>query len=252
MYKESNYVRGIVLIWDVLADPYFDFKQFRVEHDCSSMKVGTDSVVLGCLVNLVGTEQHILDIGTGCGLLALMMAQRSNALIDAVEIDEQSVNQALGNFKSSPWQDRLTVYLKRIQDFKSPVGYDFILSNPPYFGAASNFRIDQPTRRTARHNSQLTQQELCISVNRLLKDTGSFWMILPVEEALSFEILAGSMNLYLNQELLVHSRAGFPVIRKVQEYRRSTKNKVTSDLILYDDTGNRSDQYKQLSKEFYL
>lgn len=115
-----------------MSKAYFEFKQFKVYHDKCAMKVGTDGLLLGTLTDCSKAAQ-ILDIGAGTGLIALILAQRSDAIIDAIEIDDDASEQAKSNFDFSPWSDRLTCFHSSVFDFTTEKKYDVIVSNPPYF-----------------------------------------------------------------------------------------------------------------------
>lgn len=131
-----------------MPNPYFSFKQFTVYHDRCAMKVGTDGVLLGAWADVV-SARNILDIGTGTGLISLMMAQRCNARIRAVDIDADAVEQARGNVAASPWQDRIEVELQDICHFTSETLFDVIVSNPPYF--TDSLKCPGKQRNIARH-----------------------------------------------------------------------------------------------------
>ncbi|MFM2293328.1 MAG: hypothetical protein RIS29_3141, partial [Bacteroidota bacterium] len=140
-----------------MANPFFRFKQFTVFHDRCAMKVGIDGVLLGCWTNVADTSM-VLDIGTGTGLIALMIAQRTDAHIDAIDIDEGAFEQAMINVQASPWSSRLNVVLSSLQDFVSDKKYDLIVSNPPYF--INSLKNPDEQRTTARHTDSLTHEEL--------------------------------------------------------------------------------------------
>ena len=171
----------------------FKFKQFTVSHENSAMKVGTDSVLLGCLA-VNKKAQHALDIGTGSGLLALMMAQQSEAQIKAVEINQEACIDASFNFKHSSWANRIELFNKPIQTFceNNYLNYfDWILSNPPYFEEEENFEIQTDSRKTARQNTSLSFKDLLAAIAYLLNSNGMAAMVLPctVSKAIKAQIL---------------------------------------------------------------
>ena len=166
----------------------FRFRQFVVAHDRCAMRVNTDAVLLGawCPLPDEAPEPRILDIGTGSGVIALMLAQRcSSAHITAIDIDEPSVIQARENFLASPWPDRLTAQHISLQDFTLPLkggrgdSYNLILSNPPYFRNA--LRNPDPRRSDARHTDTLSFDELCRCSAELLADDGILALVLPAD-----------------------------------------------------------------------
>ncbi len=237
-----------------MASAYFDFKQFRVNHQHCAMKVGTDSVVLGAIIPLIGSEQTILDIGTGSGLLALMLAQRSNAQIDAIEIDEAACEQARENFENSPWNNRLQASQISLQGFQKIIGiqYDLIISNPPYFEAGKNYSIHDLQRSKARHDGDLPFVDLVSGVMNLLKETGHFWLILPVDEAINFKAIAHSQKLFLSAQIEIVPRAGMPVKRVVQGYTKKLVVEKMSSQILMTSNHSKTESYFDLTKDFYL
>jgi tRNA1Val (adenine37-N6)-methyltransferase len=153
----------------------FRFKQFSVDDSKCAMKVGTDAVLLGAWADVTCAET-ILDIGTGCGLIALMAAQRSNAHITAIDIDESTTLQSKENFLSSPWHDRLEAI--HIEQFQPDYLFDLIICNPPFFKNALKTPFHE--RNLARHNDSLSFESLVSHVNILLSENGKFFFILPV------------------------------------------------------------------------
>ena len=190
----------------------FRFKQFTVEDDLSSMRIGTDAILLGAWAE-PGLENSILEIGTGCGVISLMLAQKSDAFITAIDIDEDSVNQAEANFRLSPWSDRLTVSLISLQELSSSPEkkFDCIITNPPFF--IDSLKPPDIKRSQAKHNASLGQKDLLDGVLHLLKDDGCFLLILPSEEHRIFSVLAETAGLFLQKEMNVKPKTGKPVNR---------------------------------------
>lgn len=205
------------------------------------MKVGTDAVLLGAWVN-VGDAKTILDIGTGCGVVALMLAQRSNATIDAVEPDQNSADQAKENFDLSPWKNRLRVFNKPIQDFETG-DYDLIVSNPPFF---SNSLLPPKTpRQNARHTETLSFDNLLsVATNKRLA------IILPTVEGELFRGKAQAYGLYCNRRLAFFSRRHKPQERWLMEFSPLETEMVNETLVLYDEKEKWSTDYASLVKEF--
>ena len=174
----------------------FQFKQFSVQHDRCAMKVGTDGVLLGAWTP-ADNPASILDIGAGCGLIALQLAQRSSAMvIDAVEIDAEAYEQCATNFEASPWGDRLFCYHAAIQEFASEweETYDLIVSNPPFY--TENFKSEDEKRDQARFEDALPFQHLLVCASHLLNDTGVFSTIIPHKEEDAFLSLAEENGLF--------------------------------------------------------
>jgi tRNA1Val (adenine37-N6)-methyltransferase len=238
-----------------MASDYFDFKQFRVYHDLCAMKVGTDSVVLGSIIPISGKENKILDIGTGSGVLALMMAQRSpNAQIDAIELDEAAFQQALNNFIESKWKDRLCAKHFSIQEYANQAKptYDIIVCNPPYFKLGSNFSIDDKQRSQARHDADLPFMDLAFCVKNLLEENGQFWLILPFTEANLFIEIAVRNGFFLNVEISIFPKPNKPVKRLIMGFGLKDVGCHKEDFFIHDNNGNPSPEYVEASKDFYL
>jgi tRNA1Val (adenine37-N6)-methyltransferase len=188
-----------------MPNPYFSFKQFTVYHDRCAMKVGTDGVLLGAWADVV-SARNILDIGTGTGLISLMMAQRCNARIRAVDIDADAVEQARGNVAASPWQDRIEVELQDICHFTSETLFDVIVSNPPYF--TDSLKCPGKQRNIARHTDFLDFDKLAGSAARLLHPEGVFSVIIPADGKESFLMAATRYGLHLSHQTFIHTKPG--------------------------------------------
>jgi len=230
---------------------HFRFKKFTVAHGGSTMKVGTDAVLLGAWVN-VDQAQTILDVGTGNGTIALMLAQRSSddASIAAVEIEAAEVMQTKENFKSSPWYDKVHLHHTSIQNFFPEIKYDLIVSNPPYFNDSQ--RPPDAKRHQARHTVTLSYQELIDAVLRLLKNDGRFNVILPFTEGLQFIELAGSVGLFCSRQHSFRTRAEKPIERWLLEFSKHQTDKETGEILLYDADQKWSEGYITLTADFYL
>jgi tRNA1Val (adenine37-N6)-methyltransferase len=231
----------------------FTFKQFTVKQQNSAMKIGTDSVLLGCLVE-VEYAQQILDIGTGTGILALMCAQRSSATIDAVEIDEQAALEADYNFKKSKWSNRLNLHHQPLQTFVNTCVclYDVIISNPPYFIKNSNFSIEDEQRSKARHDADLPLNDLAKYARQLLKDEGSFWLILPTQEAQLFQNYASEAGFFLKQRTLLFSKANKSSNRVIQQWCKHQTTTTNNSFVIYEPNGEPTLAYKKIAQEFYI
>lgn len=234
-----------------MSNSFFKFKQFIINQDKCAFKVGTDGVILGAYANLDGAKT-ILDIGTGTGLIALMAAQRSDALIYAIEPDELSFEQARENFAASVWTDRITVNKTRIQDyFPRNMYFDKIISNPPFFVDS----LKNPDNRlaVARHNDSLPFGEFIEGIGRLLTPEGSFETILPVKESAKLVELATKSGLFPCRVLHIKANPTSKVIRKIINFKNTLENCIEEELII--DNGQRycyTERYKELTKDFYL
>ena len=235
-----------------MATPYFKFKQFIVQHDRSSLKVGTDAVLLGAWAD-VSDAKKILDIGTGSGVIALMLAQRSHAQIDAIDIDEESFKQATENFSSSPWSDKLSAFNISLKNFEAAATtkYDLIVSNPPYF--TDSYKPTDPQRFSARHNDQLPITELADEVSKLLSAEGKFCVILPVKEAGQLVLALRSSQIFPQKELWVYSFTGKEVFRKLILFGRTEIFCTRNELTIETAPGQGySREYIELTREYYL
>ena len=177
---------------------YFQFKQFLIRQNKSAMKVGTDGVLLGAWSD-VSNAGNILDIGTGTGLIAIMLAQRSEAKITGVEIEIQAAQEAKENAENSPWHDRINIIHQTFQKYasKTTEKFDTIVSNPPYFTKA--VKNKQVEKSLARHNHLLPFNELLIGVSEILTEDGKLSMILPATEAIEFMNQAKNYGLFLSR-----------------------------------------------------
>jgi tRNA1Val (adenine37-N6)-methyltransferase len=234
-----------------MPNQYFRFKQFAIRQENSAMKVGTDGVLLGAWAN-IGEAKRILDVGTGTGLIALMMAQRSNAIVDAVEIDEPSANQAKENVKNSRWSDRVTVYQEAFQDFakKSTQKYDLIVSNPPYF--IQSLKSPEVARAVARHTDLLPYSDLLDGISNLLAKGGRFAGIFPYVEGNVFVAEASVYGLYCNKRVSVLGKTQGAIKRIMLEFSQERLPLVQERLAIRDIDSEYSAEYINLTKDFYL
>ena len=227
----------------------FRFKQFAVEQEDVAMKVGTDGVLLGAWADCEGAKR-ILDIGTGTGVIALMLAQRnSQAAIHAVEIDEAATRRARSNFDMSPWAERLTVENCAVQEFVPSEKFDLIISNPPYF--VDSLRCPDDKRTTARHTQDLTFEELDKAVCRVLAESGRFALILPTAE---FDKYLAITRLHLVRRCDMHPTTGAAVKRVMAELSKHASAEITRENITIEkeQRGDYTDEYRALTKDFYL
>lgn len=232
-------------------DKQFHFKQFSVRHDRSGMKVGTDGVLLGAWVNTTNAKL-ILDIGTGTGVIALMMAQRtpSATTIEAIEMDEPAFQDAAENFASSPWRDRLMLHHGLMQGFASEKQYDLIVSNPPYF--INGYKPPNDQRIVARHSESMSFQDLLNTAKKFIAETGRLSVILPVTEGLQFLDLAAQSGFHCSRKWSFRTRKEKPVERFLLEFSRIKSETEEGEILLYRTGEEWSDGYRSLTGEFYL
>lgn len=231
----------------------FRFKKFSVEHDRSSMKVGTDGVLLGVAVDVDGATK-ILDAGTGCGVIALILAQRCSAKITAMDIDKLSAEEAAENFRNSPWADRLVALQESLQAHAlfGADQYDVIVSNPPFF--QNSLKNPDEKKMRARHNDALPFDELLESSARLLKPEGSLWVILPLTESQVFHEIAKQNGFLIEYRMLIHPKPGREANRRILKLtRQQNRQKQNSQsLIIRREDRAFTDEYRKLTADFYL
>jgi len=234
-----------------MSENTFRFRQFTVHQDKCAMKVGTDAVLLGSWLQ-PESASRILDIGTGTGLIALMLAQRSIADIDAIDIDGGAYSQAKENFRISPWFNRLYIHQESLQNFASNCEkrYELIVSNPPYFHHAS--KPPEESRSTARHNETLPYIELIDGVKKLLTDDGVFGVILPFKEGMEFMDLAQSHGLFCHRLARVKTVADKPEKRLLMEFNQHFGLLNEEEIVIQDDDHSFSNQYVELTRDYYI
>lgn len=233
-----------------MANPFFTFKKFSVRHDRCAMKVGTDGVLLGAWTNVANSRQ-VLDIGTGTGLIALMLAQRSDRTqITAVDIDSDAVLQASENIIASPWRHRIEVLQKDICTYVGDILFDTIVSNPPYF--SNSLKCVDLQRNTARHTDTLTASSLLSKVADLLTPEGCFSVIIPSGQTDEFIQLANVQGLYPSRLTQVITRPGLPPKRSLLEFQKKRQDYTTNELIIELERHVYSKDYIALTKDFYL
>ncbi|WP_224487734.1 tRNA1(Val) (adenine(37)-N6)-methyltransferase [Robertkochia flava] len=232
----------------------FRFKQFTIHQDRCAMKVGTDGVLLGAWAVTAHRPGAILDIGAGTGLVALMLAQRSDAgLIDALEVDDDAFEQCVQNFEASPWNDRLFCYHAGWDEFVDEMDdtYDLIVSNPPFY--SSEYTAEEENRARARSNFALPFDELISGVPKFLNPGGRFCMVAPYAEEANILNLAADQGLYPHRLLRVRGHAEAPLKRTFFDFstvKLSTPQ--TGELIIEIGRHEYTDAYIALTKDFYL
>ena len=236
-----------------MSNTYFKFKQFTIYQDKCAMKVGTDGVLLGAWADCNSTTQ-VLDIGTGTGLIALMIAQRSTAFIDAIEIDEQSCNQAKQNVEKSPWRNRINITNSSFQEYhlNCKKKYDLIITNPPYF--SNSLQASNKERTLARHNFSLSFNDLFIGVSVLLTNKGLFSLIIPTDQYKEVNNLVNSINLYIKRILWVKPTIQKSPKRVLLEYSLLQSQQIIEDELTIEEFQRHkySDAYIKLTRDFYL
>ncbi len=233
----------------------FTFQQFDIKQTRSAMKVGTDGIIVGAWAKPQATATKVLDIGAGTGLIALMLAQRfQSTQIEAIEIDADAAAEAKENFSRSLFSSRLRLINADFKEFSRDCDtqYDLVVSNPPYFDGS--YKSTDTQRTAARHRDSLPFEELIEGVLRVLTPTiGRFVVILPAKDAEYFIDLATSKDLVCTRQLRVRSRASKEIKRVVAQFSISATETLKIDsLTIMDNENNYTEEFKELTKEFYL
>ena len=241
----------------------FYFKYFSIHQEGVAMRVNTDGVLLGAWVCLPRHTEapKVLDIGTGSGVIALMLAQRLSASnqfqnfgIDAVEPHRPSAQTAQKNFDGSPWVSHLRLFKTTLQEYATTprtFGYDLILSNPPYF--EDSLRPPEYDRRLVRHTDSLSHTELLQDVADLLDFSGCFGVILPTAQQKNFIGMAISVGLHLRRETMLYTLPKKSPKRVLMEFIKQEEPTVSDSIVIHEvDDKSYSAAYKELTKDFYL
>ncbi len=230
---------------------FFQFKQFSLAQENCSMKVGTDGILLGAWADVRNVET-ILDIGTGTGLIALMLAQRSSAEIHAVEVDEAAWKQASENIDSSPWKDRVKAHHDAIQDFSklSRLSFDLVVSNPPFF--SGGVFSENKAKNDVRHTIKLPNGDLLNAARNLMSKEGRFCVILPVLEGLRFKEMAKNYGLYCTKTLEVFPTPDKKANRLLMQFEKEEKDVEENQHIIWESQDVYTQEQINLTKDFYL
>lgn len=237
-----------------MSNPYFKFKQFTVYHDLCAMKVGIDGVLLGAWTPVDNNIQNILDIGTGSGLIALMLAQRTvEARIDAIDIDDGAFLQSKININNSAWKDRINTHQISLQNYatKTVTSYDLIVSNPPYF--IQSLKSADESRTKARHTDTLNHKSLLQEAIKILKKTGRICLILPVTEGLQCVKYAKGLSLSCYQCIYIHPTPTHEAKRVLLEFGfNDIETRISSLEIETNQRHLYSESFTSIVKQFYL
>jgi tRNA1Val (adenine37-N6)-methyltransferase len=235
-----------------IDDRPFHLKQFSLHHHRSSMKVGTDSLLLGIWTMPENTHQ-ILDIGSGCGILSLLMAARSSAQVDAIELDRASYEEASENFRNSPFNDRMNIFHEDFRIFarQSNRKYDLLISNPPFF--INDKRASKQVRSNARHGDKLNYEELCSGAVRLMDTSGRLCLVLPYEESRTFVQIAEKHGLHIRKKMLVFPKRGWPPNRVNLELTfKKCREPVIERFIIREENNAFTRQYIDFFKRYLI
>lgn len=232
----------------------FNFKQFSIEQDRTAMKIGTDGVLLGAWSPIPENCYSVLDIGTGTGIIALMIAQRCDAKqIDALEIDEDAYEQATENFENSPWDDRLFCFHAGLDELidEPEDEYDLIISNPPFY--TENFKSDNEQRDLARFEESMPFEMLIEAADLLLSENGIFSLVIPFKEEENFLALAKEYELFPMKITRIKGNPTTEVKRSLLAFQRFSTTEIEIDeLIIETERHVYTEEYIALTKDFYL
>ncbi len=230
----------------------FYFKQFKIYHDRCAMKVGTDAVLLGAWAR-VDAAKTVLDIGSGSGVISLMLAQRGQDIqqIDAIEIEPVAAAQCEENFNNSPWSDLFHTHCVDVKEFVNSNPYDLIVSNPPFFKSGS--AATEQKRAAARHTGSLPHETLLNAVNNLLQPSGLFCVVLPFHEANDFIGLAEKENIFLIEKLEVRPKKDKPIERCLIAFKKQKPASVgIGELVIqFEKRNDFTPEYIALTKEYH-
>lgn len=232
----------------------FQFKQFSVQDDKAAMKVGTDAVLLGAWCPSNNQVNTILDIGTGTGIIALMLAQRTDAAqIDAFDIDENAYEQAAENFENSPWSDRLFCFHAGLDEFidEPEDEYNLIVCNPPFY--SEDYKSDNEQRNIARFQDAMPFEHLVDAANLLLSENGIFAVIIPYKDEDNFIDLCAAVELFPIKITRIRGSHSTPIVRSLLAFKRFEMQTLTADEIVIESNRHEyTDDYINLTKDFYL
>jgi len=219
------------------------------------MKVTTDGCLFGSYIadaiqNTKYKIQNCLDIGAGTGLLSLMLAQKADILIDAVEIDKPSYLQAKENFERSEWKERLNIFYADILHFNQGKKYDCIISNPPFF--EDDLKSIHLNKNKAKHEASLTLKQLLISVDNILNDDGIFFILLPYHRTDYFEKEAANSKFYLLEKMIVKQTPNHDFFRSILLFSRKKNQVKNTELIIKEESGNYTKKFNELLGDYYL
>ena len=232
----------------------FKFKQFAVNQDRCAMKIGTDAVLLGAWCPIDNNPKSILDVGAGTGILALMLAQRTNAdQIDALEIDEEAYEQCVENFENSPWADKLFCYHAALDEFVDDPEdeYDLIISNPPFY--SEDFKTADEQRDLARFQDAMPFEDLIEAADLLLSENGTFAVVIPYKEEERFIDLCAEYEFYPVKATRVKGSHKTPIVRSLLAFKRYELSVLTADeLVIEINRHEYTEDYINLTQDFYL
>jgi len=233
----------------------FSFKQFTIHQDNCAMKVCTDACLFGAWVaekirSDIDIKEPLLDIGTGTGLLSLMLAQNTEGHIDAIELDGAAATQASENFEASPWKERIKVYNGRIQDFAPGKKYGLIISNPPFF--ESDLRSPDKARNAAMHDTTLTLEELIAQIDLHILEDGSAAVLIPFHRTEYLESLLNRHGFFTFQKAIVKQTPTHAHFRTMLIFSKKEREKKEEEITIHNEERVYTERFTELLKDYYL
>lgn len=234
-----------------MSNTWFRFKQFTIQQDRCSMKVSTDACIQGAWTPVAAHVERVLDIGTGTGLLALMLAQRQSTFhADAIELDAGAAVQAAENVSNSPFAGRIRVQQADIRSWSADRRYDLLICNPPFF--SNSLRSTAAGRRLARHDDEFSREDMAEACSRLISPGGRASILLPASQQEHWEQIMGKYGLYLQQRLLIRPYAHSPANRIISICNLSGQGREDEELVIYHQPGRYTESFAALMRPYYL
>src|SRR5215471_4333049 len=235
-----------------MSNPYFQFKQFTIHQDQCAMKVCTDACIFGAwFADKVPDHSTILDVGSGTGLLMMMLAQKSRSEVHGIELDLASFKQMKENINQNKWRERLKAYPGDARTYSFPIKYDFIIANPPFF--ENDLPSDSVREQVAKHSKALTLDELVEIITGNLEPHGGFGILLPYQRWQYFDSLVAYSGFHLSEKLFVRQSLRHDFFRAVLHYSRNKDRFVPSfDLVIQKEDGAYTEEFVELLKDYYL
>ena len=237
-----------------MPDYYFQFKQFSIQQDKCAMKVCTDACILGAFTanKMNGPViKNTLDIGSGTGLLSLMLAQKINTTIDSIEINQDAAKQAAENISGSPWSENIRVIHISLQDFTPRKKYDLIICNPPFY--ENDLKSNDEIKNVAKHDTTLKLDELISFVKKYLDIEGNFFLLLPFHRTAYLDRAANDHGLFIHEKLLVKQSPTHNYFRSITMLSKNKPETVIiNELIVHDSERQYTPMFQALLKDYYF
>jgi tRNA1Val (adenine37-N6)-methyltransferase len=235
-----------------MPNPYFQFKQFTIHQDRCSMKVATDSCILGAwFATKLGNAKTVLDIGAGTGLQMLMLAQQNAINIDGIELDSDSCQQCRENLQASKWKDQFEIYEGDARDNPFSKNYDFIICNPPFF--EGDLTSDSAKKNLTRHSTMLNFHDLITIISKCLEDHGSFGLLLPYHRVDYMLACCAAFQFWPIEQLNIRQTSRHQFFRSIIRFSDTKPASINySELIILDDAGKYTEDFVSLLKDYYL